>query len=174
MRKLAVLIFLTAILLKAQDYSENIRFGHIFNVTLPFKMLRTYEFGDAKTLQYKDEAKDLYLIIVDEEKEQFVSKGIVCKDVNDYYDILTKDIGKDKKDYNLISKKEFEHKGHKIIQTEYSFKVEDNNEVAELYFCQDYVETEKYFYKIACWTTLSNKDKYSDKMKEISKTITEN
>jgi hypothetical protein len=174
MKKAVLFIILfTAISLSAQTNTERVKVGHTYNISVPTIMMRTYTLVNGAKLQYQNGVKNIYLVVIDESKEELKELGVVCKTVEDYYETITKDYPANYKDYKQISKRNIKSNGNKIIQTEYQYTSGDSTGTVEIYFCQDYVETEKYFYKVACWTILANIEKYRPLMREISKSIKE-
>ena len=174
MKKVVILIvILAAMNLPAQTNTERIKVGHTFNISVPNIMMRTYTLVEGAKLQFQNGVKNIYLVVLDESKEELKGLGVVCNNVEDYYETITKDYQTNYKNYKQISKRNINNNGYKIIQTEYQYTGGDLAKAIEIYFCQDYVETEKYFYKVACWTTPENIEKLGPLMREISKSIKE-
>jgi hypothetical protein len=173
MKKAVLFIIITAAMNISAQTTERIKVGHIFNISVPTIMMRTYTLVNGAKLQYQNGVKNIYLVVIDESKDELKALGVVCNNVEDYYETITKDYPANYKNYKQISKKSIKSNGYKIIQTEYQYTSGDSTNTVEVYFCQDYVETEKYFYKVACWTVPANVTQYGVLMREISKSIKE-
>lgn len=170
------IIFLVMVLLvklNAQTESETITVGHLYSISVPKMLMRTYDLAEGNSLQYQNKAKELYLIVVDESKEQLKALDLVCNSVDDYYELITSNFNKDYKNFKLIAKNNYQAGEQKIVQTEFTYSLEDNGTDIEIYVCQDYVETKDYFYKVVSWTLPANIEKYGNLMRGISKSIRE-
>ena len=172
MKKYFIVIILTAFAsLTAQINLVNIKMGHTYTVSVPDDMVKTYDFGNHQILQYKNDAKEIYLVILEESKDEFKARGIACNNAEDYYEIMTGDYKNNYLNYHEIKNETTQANGNTIIQTEYEYTISDSTGQANLYFFQDYVDTGKYFYKVVFWTRSENTDLYRETATAISKTI---
>lgn len=171
-----VLIALLSITTIVSAYSQTKfteqKAGHIYHVSVPDYMTKTVTLNDVATMQYINSAKNAYLVIIDDSKEELEMKGIKFASLKDFHDDNIKHLRTEENESVETKATEFEANGNKFYQTELgvNFKEADNVEVKITYLIT-YVETKSYYYQILCWSLSSEyKNLYAD-FKKIAASI---
>jgi hypothetical protein len=141
--------------------------GHCYTMDIPDYMLKTYELNDVASLQYINSAKEAYVIVIEDVKEQLQDVGIKFSNAKDFLKHFTADYKKDAKKRKLSSITEFESNGNGHAQVELSWKEDDT----DFYMLITAVESKTHFYKVMCWTTVNNLDLLKEDFLTMSKTI---
>jgi hypothetical protein len=171
-----VLITLFSITTLASAYSQTKfteqKAGHIYHVSIPDYMTKAVTLNDVATMQYINSAKNAYLVIIDDSKEELEMKGIKFASLKDFHDDNIKHLRTEENESVETKATEFEINGNKFYQTELgvNFKEKDDLEVKITYLIT-YVETKSYYYQILCWSLSSEyKNLYAD-FKKIAASI---
>jgi hypothetical protein len=146
--------------------------GHIYHVSVPDYMTKAVTLNDVATMQYINSAKNAYLVIIDDSKEELEMKGIKFASLKDFHDDNIKHLRTEENESVETKGTEFEMNGNKFYQSELgvNFKESDNLEVKITYLIT-YVETKNYYYQILCWSLSSEyKNLYAD-FKKIAASI---
>jgi hypothetical protein len=141
--------------------------GHCFTLELPEYLTKTWDLNDVASLQYQNTMKDVYVVVIEDDKEQLESLGMKFTGPREFLDNFTKDYQKESKKRKLFEVSEFELNGNKLAQVEMSWKEDD----IDFYMLITSVESPKHFYKILCWTTVQNSDKYMVDFKTIARSL---
>ena len=147
------------ILLSSLCYSQGFETkqgGHVYSLEVPNYLKKTYDLNDVATLEYKNLIKDVYLVVVEDEKEELKSVEMEFSNSNEFLEYFIKDYYIDAEKRELSETKEFNNNGNKFSQVELTFQDADG----EYFMLITIVETKTHFYKILNWTALKNKDKY--------------
>jgi hypothetical protein len=171
-----VLLTLLSIVTMVSAYSQTKfteqKAGHIYHVSVPDYMTKTVTLNDVATMQYINSAKNAYLVIIDDSKEELEMKGIKFATLKDFHDDNIKHLRTEENESVETKATEFEISGNKFYQTELgvNFKEKDNLEVKITYLIT-YVETKGYYYQILCWSLSPEyKNLYAD-FKKIAASI---
>lgn len=165
-----ILLSIAVLLISSALYSQKLttqRGGHCYTMDVPDYMIKTYELNDVASLQYVNSAKEAYVIVIDDVKDQLQTLGIKFTDAKDFLKHFTADYKKDAKKRRLSSVTEFEANGNGHAQVELSWK----EEKSDFYMLITAVETSTHFYKIMCWTTVNNLDKLKEDFVAMSKSL---
>ena len=106
MRNLFVLLAsFICINLYAQASLSEKKAGHVYYLSIPDYMLKTYDLNDVATLQYKNAAKEAYTIVIEDSKEQLEALGIKYTDAEDFLNSFLGDYNKEVKNRKVTSVK---------------------------------------------------------------------
>jgi hypothetical protein len=101
----AILASFLCVNLYAQATLSEKKVGHIYYLSLPDYMLKTYDLNDVATLQYKNAAKEAYTIVIEDSKEQLEALGIKYTDAEDFLNSFLGDYNKEVKNRKVTSVK---------------------------------------------------------------------
>ncbi len=148
----------------SQTKVKEYKVGHIFNVSLPDYMNKTAGLNSAASIQFKNTIKDVAGFIIEDNKEELRLAEMTYGSITEFYDDFIKDFLKDEE--KKISKP-FSKKVGKtnFIETDVIYFEKESK--VELYYFVGIVETPTAFYKILCWSTAENKDKFKSDFQKI-------
>lgn len=171
-----ILSALFAIITMASAYSQTKfteqKAGHLYYVSVPDYMTKSVTLNDAATMQYINSAKNAYLIVIDDSKEELEMKGIKFASLKDFHDDNIKLLKAEENSPVESKPTEFVVNGNKFYQSELNvnFKEADNLEVKITYLIT-YVETKGYYYQILCWSLSSEYKNLVADFKKIAASI---
>lgn len=150
---------------QAQTALKEYKAGHVFYVSLPDYMSKTTGINSSSTIQFKSTVKDVYGFIIEDSKEELKALEINYPSVNDFYEDFIKDFVKDEKKRKVIPSET-----KKIGETNFKecdVSYYDKDSKIELYYFVGLVETPTTFYKIICYCSLENKEKFKSDFQKI-------
>lgn len=169
---ITLLLMITMVSAYSQTKFTEQKAGHVYHVSVPDYMTKAVTLNDVATMQYINSAKNAYLVIIDDSKEELEMKGIKFASLKDFHDDNIKHLKAEDNDPVESKATEFESNGNKFYQTELNvnFKEKDNLEVKITYLIT-YVETKGYYYQILCWSLTPEYKNLSDDFKKIAASI---
>lgn len=139
--------------------------GHVFTISLPNYMTKTTGLNTAATIQFKNTVKDIYGMVIYDSKEELKMVDMLYSSATEFFEDFSKDFLKDE-EKRTISKSISKKIGNtNFIEFEASYYDKDSK--IEIVYIIGIVETPTAFYKILCWSTLENKDKYKADFQKI-------
>jgi hypothetical protein len=147
-------------------FSEKVA-GHVYYLSIPDYMSKTYQLNDNAEIQYQDTARVTYVIGIEDSKESLKDLGTSFNNAQEFYDYFIKDYLVDAENRKVTEPIAFIANGNKCIQSEFTYTADG----LDLYFLITIVESKTYFYKILCWTLLESKDKYKQDFVKISSSL---
>lgn len=142
----------------AQSSVKEYKVGHIFNIVLPDYMSKTTGLNTSASIQFKNTIKDVYGFVIQDNKEELRLAELSYTSLNEFYEDFIKDFVKDEEKRN-VSKPQSKKTGEtNFMECDVSYYDKDSK--IEIYYFIGLVETPSAFYKILCWSTLENKDKF--------------
>jgi hypothetical protein len=149
----------------AQTTMKEYKVGHVFYVNLPDYMSKTTGLNDAAIIQFKNSIKDIYCLVLEDNKEDLELAQMKFSSINDYYDNFIKDfLIKEKK--RSISQPVSQNIGdNKFIECDATYYSKDAK--MDIYYFVGIVETKNAFYKVYCFGNLESKDKYKTDFQKI-------
>jgi hypothetical protein len=169
-------LFLTASLLMstaffAQTTMKEYKAGHTFNISIPDYMAKTADLNSSAAIQYKNEVKDIYGIVIFDTKEELGLLDMNYTSISDFYEDFIKDFLKDE-EKRTVSKSKSTKKGDmNFIESDASYYDKEINN--SIYYFVGIVETKTAYYKVLSWSSLENKDKYKADFQKILYSIKE-
>lgn len=145
-----------------------------YKISIPKHMSVSKELNDDASLQYQDIYKELYIIVIDEPKTDFI-KTFSDPEYNEYDDKLTPE-----KNYRIVQMKSMKEKmtlrgepgvkkatinGLDAEIVDFTGAVEGVAE--DIYYKLAFVEGTKNLYMIMTWTLASDKDKNTEEMDQM-------
>lgn len=142
-----------------------------YKITIPKHMTVSTELNDDASLQYQNIYKELYVIVIDEPKTDFI-KTFSDPEINEYDDKLTPE-----KNYRMVQMKSMKEK--MTLRAEPSVKKTTINGLdaeivdftgnvegvaSDIYYKLAFVEGTKNLYMIMTWTLDSDKNKNNEEM----------
>lgn len=164
----SIIIFLIYITINAQTKFEAYKVGHEFSVSVPEYMTKTKELNSNASIQFMNALKEAYTIVLDESKDDHKLAGIKFN-IDDYYDDLMTNFVKGLTNVDIGEPMKFKEKGFNYKQVQ-MYATSDKVNISYLITC---IETEKYFYRIICWTVKENKSKLINDFIKISTSLRE-
>lgn len=140
-----------------------------YSMEIPKHMTSTTELNDDASLQYQDPAKELYVIVIDESKEEFIN---TFKDLGEYDSTKTaernyREVQLKSMTDNLDLKTQPEIKKQNIngLDAEVAdFRAMAEGIDQEIYYKFAFVEGKTNMYMVMTWTLSASKDKYGPEM----------
>lgn len=168
--KQLVLIF-ALISLMTNSYAQMVRKqgGHCFTMEVPAYMKKTFDLSDAATLQYRNDEKEAYIMVIEDAKDHMESVGLNFDSPSAFLKNFTDDYLKDAKSRTLGAVTTFEQNGYKMAQTELTWSDDDGS----YYMLITVTETAGHFYKTLCWTSSKNKQALKADFLAAAKSIKE-
>lgn len=164
-------IFLLALLFcglntYAQNFSTQ-KGGHCYTLDLPNYLLKTFDLNDVATLQYMNTAKEAYVIVIEDSKEELNYYRMVMNGPTEFLEFFLKDykVGAKKRKVSPVTT--FAANGNNHAQVELTW-TEDKLNYAMLITV---AETPTHFYKIICWSLDSNYNSLKPDFLTISKSL---
>ena len=163
------LTILTTILISTMCFSQTAfkeeKAGHIFYVSLPDYMSKTIGLNTSATIQFKNTIKDVAGFIIEDNKEELKLAEMNYSYLNEFYDDFIKDFLMDE-DKRKISKPQIKNVGKlNFIESDASYYDKDSK--LEIYYFIGIAETSSDYYKVLCWSTLENKEKFKSDFQKI-------
>jgi len=160
----SALLFLTAPSF-AQTSMKEYKAGHIFYVSLPDYMTKTTGMNDVATIQFKNTLKDVAGFIIEDNKEDLVLSEMVFSSIDDFYDNFIKDFLSDQKKREISEPKSQTIGDVKFMECDASYY--DKESKMEIYYFVGIAETKDTFYKLICFGSSENKDKFKPDFQKI-------
>jgi hypothetical protein len=139
--------------------------GHVFDISLPEYMSKTFGLNNSASIQYKSVVKDVYGFVILDTKEELKLAEMTFVSVNDFYDNFIKDFLKDEKK-RRVSRVVYQTIGD-VNFAESDASYYDNSAKTEIYYLVGIVETKNAFYKVLSWCAGENKDKFKADFQKI-------
>jgi len=146
--------------------------GHIIYMSLPEYMVKTTDLNDVASMQYMNKAKEAYVVVIEDAKEDLEAEGTKYSNLKDFHDSVIESLKSEDPKAQESKPIEFQQNGNKFYQTDLNatLQTEDGKDIKVTYLVT-YVESKTHYYQILCWTLANNyKDLVGD-FKKIAETI---
>jgi hypothetical protein len=127
-------------------------------------MNRTTDLNDDACFQFQSEVKDVYGYVIEDNKEELKIAQLNFSSVKEFYDQFIKSFveGEEK----VKQSTPIERKGAiNFIEADVSFYSKEAK--TEIYYFIGIVETKTAYYKVLCYCSLENKDKFKADFQKI-------
>lgn len=152
----------------SQDYqTKTIKIGHVFYLDIPEYFVRTTSLNNSAIVQYMNEMKGAYLIVIDDNKEEINLSGGNFVTPKDYFDFFLSGFKTD--DTNILSAQSLKINGYDAYQSE----ITANIDILKIYYLITIIESKDYFYNIICWSLFNDKDKFKNEYIKIANSFKE-
>lgn len=149
----------------AQPVMKEYKAGHVFYVSLPEYMSKTYGLNSSSVIQYKSVVKDVYGFIIEDNKEELGLAEMHYSSLKEFYEDFIKDFLKDESK-RKISAPVYKKVGD-ISFVECDATYYDNEAKSDIYYLVGIVETKDSFYKVLSWAAAENKEKFKADFEKI-------
>lgn len=163
---LAVLFFL----LQSCNQTQVVKIKNHYSMELPGSMETVKDLHPLASLQYKEKLDEFYVIVIDEKKKEMHAaletnglSEIYSNNVEGYATLLFDDIKTRIKVKSNTPLKKERINGLDARTYEVNALVDG----MDIYYNIAYVEGAKTYYQILTWSSISEKSKHKDKMKQI-------
>jgi hypothetical protein len=160
----SILILVTTMTF-AQSNIKEYKAGHVFYVSLPDYMSKTTGINDAAVIQFKNTIKDVAGFIIEDNKEELTLAQMTFSSIIDFYDYFIKDFLVNEKKRNISQAVSKTIGETKFIECDASYYDKDSK--LEIYYFIGIAETKDAFYKVLCYGSLENKDKFKADFQKI-------
>lgn len=143
-----------------------------FSVDAPFDMIRADDLNDDASLQLKNEETELYLIVIEDDKdevneimgEEHEATGYT-PDLEGYANLLIDEWDETLEEVKVLVKRRTTINGMPALERKMSAKVYDLNFV--IYYHQVFVEGKNDYYQILAWTLDDQKEKFLESIEKM-------
>ncbi len=146
--------------------------GHIIYMSVPDYMVKTSSLNDVASMQYMNKAKEAYVVVIEDAKEDLEAEGTKYNNLKDFHDSVIESLKSEDPQAKELNATEFQQNGSKFYQTDLyaTLQTEDGKDIKVTYLVT-YVESKTHYYQVLCWTLASSyKDLVGD-FKKIASTI---
>jgi|TARA_R110000868_G_scaffold146339_1_gene367123 hypothetical protein len=150
---------------KSQTKFNQQKAGNIFEISVPDYMTRTIGLNDVATVQYKNNVKDIYTIVIEDSKEELKIADIFYSSLLEFQEEFEADFVKGEE--KRTSTKPTLSTKNNINYIEYDVTYYDKELNIEVYYLVGIVETKTHFYKVLSWTNILNKEKFKSDFQKI-------
>lgn len=141
--------------------------GHCYTMEIPDYLVRAFDLNDVASLQYKNESKEAYVIVIEDDKEHLQSLGMKFVDPEDFLEHFLRDYKNEESGREFSKVINFTANGNEHSQVEMSWDQDDLG----FFMLVTAVETKNHYYKILCWTLKQNATILKDDFKKIAKSL---
>ena len=132
--------------------------GQEFDITVPTYMSRTTGLNKAAIIQFKNAAKDVYALVIQENKEELALAQLNFSSAEEFQEYTMKNFLKDVEQRKVSTPVIKEINGFKYVYAEASYY--DKVIQQSVYYFYGIAESKTCFYKLLCYTSLNNKEKF--------------
>lgn len=148
------------------DFQEQ-KVGHIYHVSIPDYMTKSYSLNNAASLQYLNAARETYVIVIEDSKEQLLEAGIPFTGPGDFYEHFESTFAD--KSSQISPRQNLKINGNQAIQVEITKPFGGYN----VHYLVTVIESDTHFYKMLAWTIEDYKDRYLSDFKRIASSFRE-
>lgn len=172
--RLLLLAFVALTLSSCNQKPQTVTIKNKYSVDLPSFLSVATGLNDDASLQYKNEMREFYVVVIDESRKDFddmMQSGELGygADLDGFSQLLVDDVRETIGDKNTEKPVKTKINGLDARLTSLTGTVEDIN----VYWRAGYIQGKKDYYQVLCWTLTDNKDKYDAQMTEIIKSFKE-
>jgi len=163
---LGLIVITTGLNAQDVDFNEQ-KVGHVYHVSIPDYMTKSYSLNNAASLQYHNAARETYLIVIEDSKEQLLEAGIPFQDPMEFYEHFEKTFTDNSSQISLRNNLKID--GNPAVQVEISKPFGEYN----VHYLVTVIESDTHFYKMLAWTIEPYKDRYWSDFKRIASSFRE-
>lgn len=142
------------------DY-QTVKVKHNYSLEVPDFMSDAKTLNPDASLQYQNELREFYVLVLDEPKTDFPNQ--VTINLKEYENIVLANLKINLSKPTISPIKDTLIDGLKAKL----FSVSDTTDAIEIYYQFGFVESPTHFYQIMTWTLENRKDQFSDEMDKI-------
>lgn len=146
--------------------------GHVIYMSLPEYMVKTTDLNDVASMQYMNKAKEAYVVVIEDAKEDLEADGTKYANLKEFHDSVIESLTSEDPKAKESKPTEFQQNGNKFYQTDLNatLQTEDGKEIKVTYLVT-YVESKTHYYQILCWTLADNYKDLISNFKKIAASI---
>jgi hypothetical protein len=146
--------------------------GHIVYLSIPDYFIKTNTLNDVAVMQYLNNAKEAYLVVIEDSKEDLELAGAKYENLKEFHDGMIKNLKTEENKAEETTPVEFQQNGNTFYQSELRvvLKEEDGKSTQVTYLCT-YIQSKTHYYQILCWTLTPNFKGLVKDFKQIVLTI---
>ena len=149
------------------DSFQEKKIGHVYHVSIPDYMTKSYKLNDAASLQYLNAARETYVIVIEDSKDQLHEAGIPFRSPDEFYDHFEQSFTDNS--CKISSKQSLDINGYPAVQVEITKPFNGYS----VHYLVTVIESDSHFYKMLAWTIEDHKDKYLADFKQIASSFRE-
>lgn len=161
----SAILVLSVLSAYSQTVLKNYKIGHSFNISVPDYMSRTIGLNESAAVQYKNEVKEVYSFVIEDNKEELVLGDLIFSSVTEFYETFVKDFAKDEKERELSKAKTSKKGNINFIEADLTYFDAESN--VRIYYFIGVAETQTSYYKVISWTDAESKDKFKEDFRKI-------
>lgn len=165
----AFVLFSNVIL--AQTTMKEYKAGHVFNISLPDYMIKTTGLNTSATIQFKNTIKDIAGFVIEDSKEELQMAELTYTSLNEFYESFIKDFVKEQAKRKVTKPETKTINGINFIESDVSYY--DKESKIDIYFFVGMAETSTHYYKLLCYGSLDDKEKFKADFEKILYSIKE-
>ncbi len=145
-----------------------------YSIEIPKDLSETKLLNDVASLQYENQFKEFYVIVIDESKESlkdfFAPNSETPNNLDGYSELLKVNMASvlGKVDFSKIEIKQINGMKAKV------FSVETKIENLDAYYKFGFFESKNSYYQVMLWTLLDKKEEHEPRMQKIIDSFKEN
>lgn len=167
MKKLLAFCLLSILLSCESKEVETITIKNKYSIELPEFLSKAQDLHNDASLQYQNVFKELYVVVIDEPKQEFAEIASTTEDfspdLNGYHQILKSSFEEGVHNIDITPTKDIQINGLKAK----TFSLTGELTEIPIYYNVAYIEGKDTFYQIITWTLKSSKQKYQEPMEKI-------
>jgi hypothetical protein len=158
------LFFISSISFSQTTFKEQ-KAGHIFYVSLPEYMNKTVGLNTSASLQFKNSIKDIAGFIIEDNKEELKLAEMNYSSISEFYEDFIKDFLIDEEKRNISKPIIKNIGGINFVECDATYYEKESK--LDLYYFVGIAETSSSYYKVLCFGSLADKDKYKADFQKI-------
>jgi len=151
---------------QGQTAIKELRVGHEFFISVPDYMTKTVGLNSAASVQFKNVIKDVAGFVIEDPNVDLKLAELNFASINEYYDYFVKDFLKDEEKRTISNPNVFKKGQNNYLEIDASYFDKDSK--VDIYYYVCLIETRDYYYKLLCWSSLENKDKFKSDFQKIA------
>lgn len=168
MRKIFILLSVTSLFACSPDDRE-VRVNNKYSITLPEGMKPVTGLNEEASLQHADEAVPLYVVVIDESKEEMQQHDLDY-DLDLYYNnIVSRNFVESLSEVSISEPAKDSISGSPAYLVDVSGKAESGS----IYYKLAIIETPSAFYQVLMWTTAGEREEQQPVMEKIARSFKE-
>lgn len=162
-----VLLVLSITFSQAQTkFSDKIG-GHVYTMSIPDYLVKTYELNDVAGLQYQNTSKEAYIVVIEDAKDQLESLGMKFTSADNFLEEFIKDYKTDNDRRSIKNNLTFKAYGNDCAQLELYWTEEET----DFFMLITAIKTKTHFYKVLNWTIADNIKALKPDFQAIAKSL---
>jgi hypothetical protein len=167
---LSILLFTACVEAETGVQYKSLRIKKQYRIKIPTYMKRTKELNDEASLQYMNGRREAYVVVLDEDKQEFIN---AARDIDEYNDSLSNAENYKKiqmeyyklilSDFKMYDEKTTDFRGNPSFYT----KVDGEMYGMSVTYFFRFVEGKEHMYTLLCWTEQRRKPMFRYTFSEI-------